>query len=215
MGKPIDANGTQAALTWSQIDWRKVEKTVLRLQHRIFMAKVKGDVKGMESLQRLLASSRAAKLLAIRKVGQENSGRRTPGIDGVVSISDTHRERLFKDGLNLKDYVPLPVRRMFIPKTSGKLRPLGIPTMKDRALQCLVKLAMEPEWEAVFEPRSYGFRPGRSVQDAAAAVKHGLGAEGSGDTKQRARCCWVLDADIKSFFDEIEHGARTCVRFCG
>lgn len=77
MGKPIDANGTQAILTWSQIDWQKVEKTVLRLQHRIFMAKVKGDVQGMESLQRLLASSRAAKLLAIRKVGQENSGRRS------------------------------------------------------------------------------------------------------------------------------------------
>jgi RNA-directed DNA polymerase len=207
MGKPIDTNGTQAVLVWSQIDWQKIEKTVLRLQHRIFMAKVKGDAMGMESLQRLLASSRAAKLLAIRKVGQENSGRRTPGIDGVVSISDAHRERLFKDGLNLKDYAPLPVRRMFIPKANGKLRPLGIPTMKDRALQCLVKLAMEPEWEAVFEPRSYGFRPGRSVQDAAAAVKHGLGAEGAGDTNQRARCRWVLDADIKSFFDEIDHGA--------
>ena len=95
MGKPIDANGTQASLDWSQINWRKVEKTVLRLQHRIFMAKVKGDVKGMESLQRLLASSRAAKLLAIRKVGQENSGRKTPGIDGVVSISDANRVRLF------------------------------------------------------------------------------------------------------------------------
>ena len=107
MGKPIDANGTQATLDWSQIDWQKIEKTVLRLQHRIFMAKVKGDVKGMESLQRLLASSRAAKLLAIRKVGQENSGRKTPGIDGVVSISDEDRERLFQDGLSLKDYVPL------------------------------------------------------------------------------------------------------------
>ncbi len=205
MGRPIDASGTQAVLTWSQIDWRKIEKTVLRLQHRIFMAKVKGDVKGMESLQRLLASSRAAKLLAIRKVGQENSGRRTPGVDGVVSISDAHRERLLKDGLNLKGYVPLPVRRVFIPKASGKLRPLGIPTMKDRALQCLVKLALEPEWEAVFEPRSYGFRPGRSVQDTAAAVKHGLGAEGAGRKNQRARCRWILDADIKSFFDEIDH----------
>lgn len=205
MGKPIDANRTQATLVWSQIDWRKIEKTVLRLQHRIFMAKVKGDVRGMESLQRLLASSRAAKLVAIRKVGQENSGRRTPGVDGFVSISDAHRERLFQDGLNLKGYVPLPVRRMFIPKASGKLRPLGIPTMKDRALQCLVKLALEPQWEAVFEPRSYGFRPGRSVQDAAAAVKHGLGAEGTGRKTQRARCCWILDADIKSFFDEIDH----------
>jgi len=205
MGKLIDANGTQASLDWSQIDWQKIEKTVLRLQHRIFMAKVKGDVKGMESLQRLLTSSRAAKLLAIRKVGQENSGRKTPGIDGVVSKSDRDRVRLFKDGLSLKDYVPLPVRRVFIPKANGKQRPLGIPAMKDRVMQCLVKLALEPEWEAVFEPRSYGFRPGRSVQDAAAAVKHGLGGEGGGHQTKGVRCRWVLDADIKSFFDEIDH----------
>ena len=205
MGQPIDANGTQAEIDWSRIDWQQVEKAVLRLQHRIFMAKVKGDVKGMESLQRLLACSRAAKLLAIRKVGQENSGRKTPGIDGVVSDSNRDRERLLKDGLSLKDYVPQPVRRVFIPKANGKQRPLGIPTMKDRVMQCLVKLALEPEWEAVFEPRSYGFRPGRSVHDAAAAVKHGLGAEGAGRANQQARCHWVLDADIKSFFDEINH----------
>lgn len=125
MGKLIDANGTQVSLVWSQIDWHRVEKTVLRLQQRIFMAKVKGDVKGMESLQRLLASSPAAKLLAVRKVGQENSGRRTPGVDGAVSNSDADGESLFKDGLSLKDYVPLPVRRVFIPKANGKMRPLG------------------------------------------------------------------------------------------
>jgi retron-type reverse transcriptase len=205
MGKPIDANGTQAVLDWSRINWLRIEKAVLRLQHRIFMAKVKGDVKGMESLQRLLASSRAAKLLSIRKVGQENSGRGTPGIDGVVSISNAHRERLYQDGLSLKDYVPSPVRRVFIPKANGKQRPLGIPTMKDRVMQCLVKMALEPEWEAVFEPLSFGFRPGRSVQDAAAAVKHGLGAEGAGGHGRSARCRWILDADIKSFFDEIDH----------
>jgi len=205
MGKPIDANGTQAPFAWSQINWRQVEKTTLRLQHRIFMAKVRGDLKGMEALQRLLVSSRAAKLLATRKVGQENNGRRTPGMDGVVSISDKDRERLLKDGLSLKDYTPLPVRRVFIPKANGRMRPLGIPTMKDRVLQCLVKLALEPEWEAVFEPNSFGFRPGRSVQDAAVAVKHGLGAEGSGHKNQPTRCSWILDADIRSFFDEIEH----------
>jgi len=171
------------------------------------MAKVKGDVKGMESLQRLLVSSWAAKLRAVRKVGQENSGRKTPGIDGVVSNSNKDRENLLKDGLSLKDYIPLPVRRVFIPKASGKMRPLGILTMKDRVMQCLVKLALEPEWEAVFEPNSFGFRPGRSVQDAASAVKHGLGAEGTGRKNQRARCSWILDADIQSFFDEIDHKA--------
>ena len=93
------------------------------------MAKVKGDVKGMESLQRLLVSSWAAKLRAVRKVGQENSGRKTPGIDGVVSNSNKDRENLLKDGLSLKDYIPLPVRRVFIPKASGKMRPLGILTV--------------------------------------------------------------------------------------
>src|SRR4051794_317380 len=205
MGKPIDANGTQASFDWTQIDWGKVEKTVLRLQHRIFMAKVRGDVKATESLQRLLVSSWAAKLLAVRKVGQENSGRTTPGIDGVVSISDEHRVRLLKDGLSLEDYIPSPVRRVFIPKANGKMRPLGIPTMKDRVMQCLVKLALEPEWEAVFEPNSFGFRPGRSVHDAVVAVKHGLGAEGAGGPDQQARCHWILDADIRSFFDETEH----------
>lgn len=205
MGQLIDANRTQAKLDWSQINWQKVEQAVLRMQRRIFMAKVKGDARGMESLQRLLASSRSAKLLAIRKVGQESSGRKTPGIDGVVSNSGADRERLFKDGLSLKGYVPSPVRRVFIPKANGKLRPLGIPTMKDRVMQCIVKLALEPEWEAVFEPNSFGFRPGRSVHDAAVAVKRGLGAEGAGRANQRSRCCWVLDADIKSFFDEIDH----------
>ena len=205
MGKPIDANGTQASFDWTQIDWGKVEKTVLRLQHRIFMAKVRGNVPAMESLQRLLVSSWTAKLLAVRVVGQENSGRKTPGIDGVVSISNEDRENLMQDGLSLNGYIPSPVRRVFIPKANGKMRPLGIPTLKDRVMQCLVKLALEPEWEAVFEPHSYGFRPGRSVHDAAVAVKHGLGAEGGGSRNQRARCQWVLDADIKSFFDEIDH----------
>jgi len=210
MGKLIDANGTQATVDWDQINWSQVEKTILRLQQRIFMAKVKGDVKGMESLQRLLASSWAAKLLAIRKVGQENSGRKTPGIDGVVSNSNADREHLLEDGLRLKDYVPSPVRRIFIPKANGKLRPLGIPTMKDRVMQCLVKLALEPEWEATFEPNSFGFRPGRSVHDAAVAVKHGLGAAGAGRKNQKPRCSWILDADIQSFFDEIDHNVILC-----
>lgn len=154
-----DANGTRSDLDWNQIDWPRVEQTVRRLQQRIFMAKVRGDLRRMESLQRLLASSWSAKLLAVRKVAQENDGRKTPGIDGVVGISAEDRMGLLKDGLSLVGYRPLPVRRVLIPKTNGKLRPLGIPTLKDRAMQCLVKLALEPEWEAVFEPNSFGFRP--------------------------------------------------------
>ncbi len=207
MGQPIDANGAMSARDWDRINWLRVEKAVRRLQHRIFMAKSQGDLRRMESLQRLLASSWFAKLLAVRKVAQENDGRKTPGIDGVVSTSSEDRVGLLQDGLSLRGYHPLPVRRVFIPKANGKLRPLGIPTLKDRVMQCLVKLALEPEWEAVFEPNSFGFRPGRSVHDAAAAVKHGLGAEGAGGPDRQARCRWILDADIRSFFDEIDHGA--------
>lgn len=206
-GKPADANRPFTAIDWGQVQWRQVERDVRRLQHRIFMAKVRGDKRKVESLQRLLASSWSAKLLAVRKVAQENGGRKTPGIDGVVSTSDKDRAKLLKDGLSLTGYRPSPVRRVFIPKANGTMRPLGIPTLKDRAMQCLVKLALEPEWEAVFEPHSYGFRPGRAVQDAAVAVKHGLGAEGAGRKNQRPRCRWILDADIKSFFDEISHDA--------
>jgi RNA-directed DNA polymerase len=207
VGQLTDANGAKPALAWGQINWRQVEKGVLRLQQRIFMAKVRGDRQRVESLQRLLASSWSAKLLAVRRVAQENDGRKTPGIDGVVSTTDEDRVRLLRDGLRLQGYCPLPVRRVFIPKANGKLRPLGIPTLKDRVMQCLVKLALEPEWEAVFEPNSFGFRPGRSVHDAAVAVKHGLGAEGAGGPGARTRCRWALDADIKSFFDEIDHDA--------
>ena len=122
-----DANRPFTATDWGQVQWRRVEGDVRRLQHRIFMAKVRGDVRKVQSLQRLLASSWSAKLLAVRKVAQENGGRKTPGIDGVVSTSDKHRVRLLKDGLSLTGYRPSPVRRVFIPKANGTMRPLGIP----------------------------------------------------------------------------------------
>ena len=127
VGQLTDANGAKPDLDWGQINWRQVEQTVRRLQQRIFMAKSRGDLRRMESLQRLLASSWSAKLLAVRKVAQENDGRKTPGIDGVVSTADEDRVNLLEDGLRLQGYRPLPVRRVFIPKANGKLRPLGIP----------------------------------------------------------------------------------------
>lgn len=107
-----------------------LKKAVRRLQHRIFMAKARGDQRRMESLQRLLASSWSAKLLAVRQVAQENAGRKTPGIDGVVSTTDGDRENLLKDDLRLRGYRPLPVRRVYIRKADGKQRPLGIPMVR-------------------------------------------------------------------------------------
>ena len=144
MGQLTDANGARPALDWGQIDWRRVEKEVLRLQQRIFMAKIRGDQQRVESLQRLLASSWSAKLLAVRKVAQENDGRKTPGIDGVVSTTDADRVNLLRDGLSLKGYRPLPVRRVFIPKANGKLRPLGIPTCPAYCISLQLGLGLLP-----------------------------------------------------------------------
>ena len=144
----------QPMYRWSLIPWRKLERQVFKLQNRIYRASQRGDVKTVRKLQRLLLKSWAAKCLAVRRVTQDNQGRRTAGIDGVKSLTPPERLRLV-DTLSLNAKAT-PLRRIWIPKTNGQ-RPLSIPTMHDRALQALVKLALEPEWEARFEPNSYGF----------------------------------------------------------
>src|SRR4051794_15830207 len=191
---------------WNDLDWRVIERQVFKLQTRIYRAARRGDVKTVHRLQRLLLASWAARCLAVRRVSQDNRGKRTAGVDGIKNLSPARRLQL---ATQLKLIATAqPARRIWIPKPgTAEKRPLAIPTLFDRARQALALLALEPEWEAVFEPHSYGFRPGRGVQDAAVAVKHGLGAEGAGRENQRPRCCWVLDADIKSFFDEISHDA--------
>jgi RNA-directed DNA polymerase len=181
---------------WRDIDWPTVEKDVHNLQRRIYRASQKEDMDLIHRLQHLLMSSWSAKCLAIRKVTQDNQGKRTAGIDGIACLEDT--ERLLLIGHLSLDAKPSPVRRVWIPKPgSDEQRPLGIPTMYDRALQALVKLALEPEWEARFEPNSYGFRPGRSCHDAIEAI--------FGSIKQRAK--FVLDADIAKCFDRINQEA--------
>src|ERR1700682_3380628 len=181
---------------WGDLPWRKLEQVVYKLQKRIFKASQRGETKTVHRLQRLLITSRAAKLLAVRKVTQDTRGKKTAGVDGVKNL--TPRLRLQLAGTLSVATMVQPVRRVWIPKP-GKTerRPLGIPTMQNRAAQTLARLAVEPEWEARFEPNSFGFRPGRSCHDAIEAVFHGI--------------CniprFVLDADIAACFDQIKHSA--------
>jgi RNA-directed DNA polymerase len=173
-----------------------LEVLVFKLQKRIYQASSRGDVKLVHQLQKLLFKSESAKLLAVRRVTQDNRGRKTAGVDGVASLKPKERLQLAED-LKLKDKSD-PVRRVWIPK-SGKteMRGLGIPTIATRAEQTLVKLVLEPEWEAKFEPNSYGFRPGRSCHDSCEAIYQTL-------IKKTAL---VLDADISGCFDNIDQTA--------
>lgn len=149
---------------WKDIPWRKLERYVFRLQKRIFKASQQDDKKTVRRLQKTLIRSRAAKTLAVRQVTQDNQGKKTAGVDGIKLLTPTQRTELANSLRMLTKATP--TRRVWIPKPqSGEKRPLGIPTMRDRALQALIKKALEPEWEAQFEPNSYGFRPGRSAHD--------------------------------------------------
>lgn len=181
---------------WKNVGWTKVERTVFKLQKRIFQAEQRGDVKLVRKLQKLLLKSYSAKLLATRRVTQDNQGKKTAGIDGVKALKPHQRLEL---AVNLKlGEEALPTRRVWIPKPgSEEKRPLGIPVIHDRARQALVKLALEPQWEARFEPNSYGFRPGRSSWDAITAIH----------TMINLKAKYVLDADIAKCFDRIDHQA--------
>lgn len=182
-------------LAWNTIIWAKVRKRVLRMQHRIFKAKRKGLAKTVVSLQIKLIKSLDARLLSVLQVTTYNKGRKTAGVDRQVV---TNSETKLKMAIGLKlDGKAKPIRRVWIPKP-GKTeqRPLGIPTIMDRAKQQLATLALEPEWEAVFEPNSYGFRKGRSCHDAIEAIFLNL---------HQQRLKYVYDADIRKCFDKIDH----------
>src|SRR5579872_1331963 len=156
---------------WTTIPWRKLEAYVFRLQKRIFQAQCRGNVKAVHSLQRLLMKSRAARTLAVRRVTQDNQGKKTAGVDGVKAVGPMVRLLFVARLREHRTIQAHPVRRVLIPKPGkGERRPLGIPVMLDRAHQALAKLALEPQWEARFEPNSFGFRPGRSCHDAIAAI---------------------------------------------
>lgn len=177
------------------ISWKTVEQKVKRLQMRIAEAAKKGNFRTMRSLQWLLAHSRFAKLLAIKRV-TSNKGKNTPGVDGVVWKTSRQKMRAVKL-LSRRGYRALPLRRVYIPKKSGKLRPLGIPTMRDRAMQALYALALAPVAETFADRNSYGFRNGRCCADALRQCSMML--------RQIYSAEWILECDIKSCFDEISH----------
>jgi len=188
------------ALQWEAVDWPTHEGNVRRLRRRIFKAAQDGDLAKLRSLQKMMLRSWSNTLVSVRQVTQRNTGRGTAGIDGEVALSSPARAALaVQVHRGIRSWDPRPVKRVYVAKAQGrKLRPLGIPVISDRCHQARVKNAMEPEWEARFEPRSYGFRPGRSCQDAIEAIYDTC----KGRTAARV---WTLDADLAAAFDQLDH----------
>ncbi|WP_228791199.1 group II intron reverse transcriptase/maturase [Nocardia puris] len=183
---------------WHSIDWRQEEAHVKRLRQRIFRAARNGDHKQVRNLQKLMLRSRANVVTSVRRVTQLSTGKKTAGIDGTVALKTEERGRLVRHILAEPTVDAMPVKRVYIPKANGKQRPLGIPVIRDRIDQARVKNALEPEWEARFEARSYGFRPGRGCHDAIEAIFKVA-------SSKKARRLWVLDADLSAAFDRISH----------
>ncbi len=198
----VAANGPEdGVLDWDAVDWRACEKRVRCLRQRIFTASQVGDLNRVRNLQKLMLRSRANTLLSVRRVSERNAGRLTAGVDGEVVLPPEAKMQLVERVQhNTEPFKAQPVRRVYIPKKQGsrKRRPLGIPVIADRAHQARVVNALEPEWEARFEPKSYGFRPGRGCHDAITAIYQF--AKGKSPKRR-----WVLDADLAAAFDRIDH----------
>jgi RNA-directed DNA polymerase len=185
----------RVTVNWETINWNSVHNNVRRLQLRIVKAIQQGRWGKVKSLQHLLTRSFSGKALAVKRV-TENRGKRTAGVDGVLWNTPQKKTKALAS-LHQHGYSPQPLRRIYIPKSNGKKRPISIPTMQDRAMQALYLLALEPVAETTADPNSYGFRPARSTADAMAMCFHLL--------SRRCAPQWIIEGDIRSCFDKIDH----------
>src|SRR6266540_3466287 len=198
---PVTVNGPEDdLLDWDWVDWGQAEQNVRRLRQRIFTASKAGDLKKVHNLQKLMLRSRSNALVSVRRVTEVNAGRKTAGVDGRIVLAGWEKADMaawLQQGATA--WRPLPVKRVYVPKSNGGRRGLGIPVIADRALQALAVNALEPEWEARSEPKSYGFRPGRGCHDAIVATH-------TTSSGKQAKRLWVLDADLQAAFDRLNHG---------
>lgn len=191
-----DIGAKELLIDWTAINWKLVKKRVKNLRQRIYRATQNGQWNKVRSLTKLMLRSYSNLLLSVRRVTQENQGRKTAGIDGQRALTPEKRMALVHEMQGYTPWKVKPVKRIYIPKANGKQRPLGIPCIADRVAQAMVKNALEPSWEARFEANSYGFRPGRGCHDAISQCYKRL--KRGGDT-------WILDADVRGAFDNISH----------
>lgn len=185
-------------ITWKQINWIHVYRYVEKLQQRIYRAESLGNKRKVKELQRLLMHSKSALILSIKRITQINKGKKTAGVDGFTVLTDGERIKLFQKmaEYQISLHHPKPSHRTYIKKKNGKLRPLSIPTIKDRIYQNIAKMALEPQWEVRFEPTSYGFRPKRGCHDAIERI-----FKSCSQRKKR----WIFEGDFKGCFDNLSH----------